>query len=223
SLEEFYCIISDSTISDDDRRFHDSVLVSYIFIKEDVKCNDAHLSNLMKLNVLSDTIQMRAELEFANRSSDKNRCLYYQNYIVRPSFINRDLTIYQINKSSVKCEPKYEVSFLYVNKRDHSVIDQRKLFKSDCVGLNELLQKYLLQYVNMERPESIDHVAVLKYFGFKNLDELGAVGVYDFSKKEMICYFNSGTIAPCTIDPIIIRIPLREVKPYLSKEFLKLL
>lgn len=225
SLEEYYRIVPDSTLSEIQRDLHESKLVYQIFYKEDVEYNHSHLSALMRLNALSDSIQKRAESEFAILAEDGVSYRYSQEYLITPSFIHSDLTIYQVCRTSYwgGANPDHEVTFFYMDKRSHTEIDQVKLFKEDRGGLNELIQKYLLLYVNSSRADSADDIALLKYLGYWCLDELDEVAVYDFNEKEMLCLFNPYAIHASSGDIIVLRIPLREVKSFLSKEFLKIL
>lgn len=224
SLNEYYCIISDSTLSDNDRVLHDSILICSVFTQESVTYDHGHLTGLMRLNALSDSVQKRADSEFAKSAGRNSNFTYDQEYLIKPSFVNAALTIYEVDYSAYRngLLVKNNVSYIYINKQEDKQMHINDLLKKNITGITRLLQKYLLIHLNELRP-GIDHeVEVLKYQGYKNLDKLDEVAVYSFTPSHMVCVFNSSAISNSQ-DRIMLYIPLREVTPFLCKPFVKIL
>ena len=221
SLSEYYCVISDSTLSFDKRTIHESILVRSVFNNESVVYNHNGFTNIMKLNALSDSVQKRIEFEFAKNTRGYK---YEKEYLVKPFFINANVAIYEMVYSVYRSSTlsNREVCYIYVNKHTNSLVTIEELFKNNISGFNTFLQKYLLLHLNEVRPDVDHEIAVLKYQGYKNLDMLDQVAVYGITSSYMFCVFNPTTINNST-DQLILQIPLREVKSFLSKDFLKMM
>lgn len=223
SFKQDYRIKLDSTLKMRAQRIHALHLIGEIYISEFKMDRDIEFSKL-SLQALGDSLQILAAEEFSDLDPDRIYN-YYNTYEIMPYFVNDKLSIYQINQASYwgGAHPNWSVNYYCVDKRSDTSVFSNQFFDESKVGMNKLIEKYLLLFVSEVMSEEITDVNKLEEYGFWITENIHSYATYAFTDKEMLCIFNHYTIAPYSAGMITLKIPIEEAKPFLSDTLKELL
>lgn len=224
SIRQDLKIVLDQTLSVEQQKKHEDLLIEYIYLNEFDTTDDITKLTINELGVLLD---LRDSLEYADKRTN-SVFSYYTEYKVKPGFVNDRLTIYEVlhNYYQGGLHSSQRIYYCFLDKNENTLLDSPGLFKktqTDLDGLNELLRSYLLSYVSARYSLSADDPEGLKALGFWGIGNLCHAAVYSFSQNEMICVFNETTIGDISIGIVTLKIPTNEVRPFLSDHLRDLL
>lgn len=223
SFKQDYRIKLDSTLHSKDQRIHAFHLIKEIYISEFKMDRDIEFSKL-SLQALGDSLQILAAGEFLDLDSDRIYN-YYNTYEIMPYFVNDKLSIYQIDQAAYwgGARSNWGVSYYCIDKRSGTYVFPNQFFDESKVGMNKLIEKYLLLFASVVMSEDITDVNELEKYGFWMTENIHSYATYAFTDKEMLCTFNLYTIAPYSTGMITLKIPIEEAKPFFSDTLKELL
>lgn len=191
SFRQDYRIKLDSTLTSKAQRIHALHLIGEIYISEFKMDRDIEFSKI-SLQALGDSLQILAAEEFSYLDPDMSYN-YYNTYGIMPYFVNDKLSIYQIDQASYwgGAHSNWSVNYYFVDKRSNTSVFPNQFFDESKVGLNKLIEKYLLLFVSEVTSEEITDVNKLGEYGFWITENIHSYATYAFTDKEMFVHLIS--------------------------------
>lgn len=217
SVSQDICISLDPTLTMDQQNIHTERLIRWLYHLEFNELSD---ETIFTLDALGEVLQNRTLRRYAD---DEDEFAYYNVCRVKPCFVNKKLSIYQVSwDSNHECSPGDKtMGYFFIEKQSNTPLYFIDLFKStyqDVQELNILLKKYLLkEKINPAIAEKLekDETSDLSEY-------LYLLATYSFDEDSMICVFRDNTM-DSSHNVIVLKIPIEETKPYLSDTLKELL
>lgn len=218
TVRQYVSLSLDPTITKVQQNIHTERLIRWLYHSEFSEVVD---ETEFTLNALGETLQ---NLYLYRYADNEHEFTYYNEYRIKPSFVNKKLSIYEVVRDS---NHEYHsvnkmIKYYFIEKHSNTPLYLVDLFNStykDFCGLSELLKKYLLlneksASVIEEIMEKDENDYIPKY--------LYVLSDFSFDEDSMICLFND-KVLDSSLGTITLRIPIEEAKPFLSDTLKELL